>query len=227
MGLFDFFKPKQNDVFDNKKFARELLQNLQADNDEVARVVEYCNGLKSAGREREAISEGRAYLTDLAKCCFVYEDPEYRRGLRVYERIARGIGEEIFAKTTLDIVIRNHHSASKGGVLDTFLTDPLCLYLVAGDLVSSIPGWEEEAYRCFWMAAESRPPKGCKIPASSEDRIITHSRAWRLCSVHIRLNTPDQAEWVKRRAWHDAKRRELDPDRNWDASLQEFTKSQL
>lgn len=217
MSMFDFFKPKKRDVFDGKSFSHKMLQNRKADNDEVARVVEYCNGLKSAGKEREAVSEGRAYLSDLAKCCFAYEDSEYRRGLNVYNRIAVGIGEELFAKTTLDIVIKNLESASKGAI-DAFLKDPHRLYMTAAYLALNIPGWKEEAYRCFWMAAQTHPPKGCKNPASTEDKILAHHHAWILCNSQVRLDTPNQAEWAKRMAWHDAKRREFAPDRNWDAS---------
>jgi|GEM_PF-3457096 len=216
MSLFDIFKSKMDNVFDGKKFAKEMLQGLQADTDEVNKVIANFNVLRSAGRELDAVNDGRTYLSDLAKCCVACEESELPRILSKFKRIASGINEEKFAKTLIDLTIEYLDLATKSEI-DFFLKDLTQLYMTAGDLALKVPEWQEEAYRCFWMAAETRPPKGCTMPASARDKANAHNCAWHRCNEQIRLNTSNQAEWANRKAWHEAKRREYAPGHNWEA----------
>ena len=193
-----------------------MLQKIQARKHEVDEVTaHYCN-LRTADKEHEAVNYGRSYLSDLAKIIAACEESELGWLAETFRQIAIAINEERFGKTTIDIVIQHLDLAAKSKI-GIFSKDLTGLYMLSGFLASRVPEWQEESYRCYWMAAETLPPKGCKMPASYRAKANAHSAAWHMCNELVRLNTSNQAEWAKRKSWHDAKRKEYAPGHNWEA----------
>jgi len=208
MGLFDFLKPKKHPLEaarDNPKWRPAIVQA------EAERLLARCNNLKAVGREVEAAKDVRKFLGDLALECVKKEFLESNAMLSLLVSTSSNLGEPELGKDLLEAIIAYHLSAKTKKGKTVSAMDLTQAYIDAGSLAHQI-GDPDEEYRCFWLATEFQPPAGCENPASKRQKAIAHQFAYVLCAAEA---SNDPIKWGERRAYHDAKRRELAPECDW------------
>ena len=210
MGFFDFLKPKKNPI-DDPKFRPFMIKGM-AD-----QLATRCDNLKAVGRETEARAVAVKFVVDSFRTCAQKEYLESAEMLSAATYSAIRLGEANLGKQLLDSIIETHEAVrvknpkSGGSMMD--LTQP---YIDAGKLAHQMRESSEEEYRCFWHAAEEKPPLGCKNPATDRQKATAHNFAYSISTVTGITDRVNSDEWKKRKKWHDVKRREYAPECDWD-----------
>lgn len=217
MGLFDFLKPKKDPLerFRQMPEFRPVLIEAQMVN-----LVAQCNNLKAVGREGEAKQIAVKFLIGLVKDCMQKEFWESSFMLSALASAAIRFGEPKHGRELLGKIIDFHVNLRTKGVQNGPALDLTQAYIDAGRLAHQARESREDEYQCFWEAAETQPPPGCKNPASNRQKAMAHNFAYSLCATEVHSDPANQSYWSEREAWHDAKRREFAPECNWEDALE-------
>ena len=221
MGLFDFLKPKKDNddlsVIRNDPQWRPLIVEAQ-----VTKLVARCTNLKSVGRELEARQLAVKFLKDLGKDCLKKEFWESTEMISMLANASIHLDEVTIGKQVLDILIKSHGETKAKDIKDWPAIDLTQPYIDAGRLAHQMRDSRGEEYRCYWLAAAALPPTGCKNPASFRQKALAHDFAYSLCSVEALRDPCAANDWLNRKVWHDAKRREFAPECDWDDDNAKF-----
>jgi hypothetical protein len=219
MGLFDFLKPKRDLLAELRDDTRAFPIFIMARRDKIAA---QSNNLKAVGRAAEARELVVSFLTDVGRDCLNKKHWENLELITTLADSAILLGEPILGKQILDKLIGLHSGLMAKGNTTGPLIDLTQVYIDAG----RIAGSQDEEYRCYWLAAEAKPPIGCKQPATRRQKAMAHYLAYNLSAIMTNRAKDDSNEWRTRREWHDEKRREFAPECDWDdiGSLLEWVK---
>lgn len=173
------------------------------------------NNLKSVGRGAEAENRAREYLLTLSTDCLT----NYNESSEVLNALATSsilLGQPMLGKRLLEEIIKFHEEVTSANVKGAPALDLTQAYIDSGKIAHQIRESRDDEYRCYWAAAESVPPPGCKSPATKRQKAIAHNLAFRLCLTESHKVAHADTKWAERAVWHDARRRECAPECAWD-----------
>lgn len=210
MSLFNFLKSKKEEA--HHDLCLPLIKRVETE-----QMASHCGNLRAVGREHEAKQQACRHLKKLGEICLIKKNWEWSSEMLCEIFCAASLlNEPALGKRIMDELITWHEQLAQKNFKEAPSIDLTQAYIHAGSLAHKMSDSRDEEYRCYWIAAETRPPAGCSQPASKKLKAMAHMMAYSLCSVEIHRDPYNHIEWAKRIAWHDAKQREFAPECDWD-----------